>query len=135
MEKNTKDLESVPPVANMATQSTRGNYRGGFNGNRRTFHGHYNSGRGNFQSHRCSFHGHGFNGGPNSRGGFSGRGGRGGRWNTTNRPQCQLCGKLGHIVAQCGTGLMKISQVSLSVVLGMDLLISLITMPVFLLLR
>ncbi|MED6175952.1 hypothetical protein PIB30_083204 [Stylosanthes scabra] len=37
------------------------------------------------------------------RGGRGGRGDRGGRnWNNNNnRPQCQICGKLGHIVVYC----------------------------------
>ena len=41
--------------------------------------------------------------------GFGGHRGRGGRnfktgrnsWNNSNWPQCQLCGKFGHIVWQC----------------------------------
>ncbi|MED6206537.1 hypothetical protein PIB30_027761 [Stylosanthes scabra] len=40
------------------------------------------------------------NSGRNSR---EGRGGRGGRnWNNNNnRPQCQICGKLGHVAVYC----------------------------------
>ena len=43
--------------------------------------------------------GRGFGG----RRGREGRGFKGGRnsWNNSNRPQCQLCGKYGHVVWQC----------------------------------
>ncbi|XP_020972883.1 uncharacterized protein LOC110269414 [Arachis ipaensis] len=38
--------------------------------------------------------------GRRGRGGRSQRGGRG-AWNNPNRPQCQICGKLGHVASYC----------------------------------
>lgn len=59
-----------------------------FGGNHGNYQGSY-SGKGVFQN--------------NSRGGFAGNKtkGRGGRWSNNSRPQCQLCGKLGHTVQKC----------------------------------
>ena len=43
--------------------------------------------------------------GQSQRGGYGyrgrGRSGRGGNWNPGNKPQCQLCGKFGHVVVDC----------------------------------
>lgn len=73
---------SAEMSANLTTQKI---FFGGNHGNNQ---GYY-SGKGVFQN--------------NSRGGFArnrGRG-RGSHWNNNSRPQCQLCGKLGHIVQKC----------------------------------
>ena len=56
----------------------RSNFRGGYNSNRG---GRYNNGRGNDRS----------NWGQNSNN----------SWNQNNRPQCQICGKPGHLAIDC----------------------------------
>lgn len=83
-------------------KQNRGGFHGGFHGSNPTAqysHGNLAQGRGytntaSFQNNRGGGHpGRGSGGRGHNRGGRS-------SW-TSNRPQCQLCGKLGHVVAQC----------------------------------
>ncbi|PON99029.1 LOW QUALITY PROTEIN: hypothetical protein TorRG33x02_052660 [Trema orientale] len=117
IEKHIKELDSNPSVANLATQSpTLPILRNGVSS------GHYSTPHGNSNSYaRGGFPNRGFSGSntfshnpygsslqrqsfQHSRSGF--HGGRGGRapWshgNHSNKPQCQLCGKAGHVVLNC----------------------------------
>eukprot|EP00261_Vitis_vinifera_P033090 XP_019074333.1 PREDICTED: heterogeneous nuclear ribonucleoprotein A1-like 2 [Vitis vinifera] len=118
VEKNNSSLDSSPSahVAN-SNAVEKGNrfkqdyYAANSQGNHSGYNGSF--GRGGDFGRRGGFNGgRGFNwnyNGRSNRGGFRGRGNRGNfqarpPWNSDNqneKPACQLCGKIGHVVAQC----------------------------------
>ncbi|RVW43373.1 Retrovirus-related Pol polyprotein from transposon RE1 [Vitis vinifera] len=118
VEKNNSSLDSSPS-AHVASSNAveKGNrfkqdyYAANSQGNHSGYNGSF--GRGGDFGRRGGFNGgRGFNwnyNGRSNRGGFRGRGNRGNfqarpPWNSDNqneKPACQLCGKIGHVVAQC----------------------------------
>ncbi|RVX06732.1 Retrovirus-related Pol polyprotein from transposon TNT 1-94 [Vitis vinifera] len=118
VEKNNNSLDSSPS-AHVASSNAveKGNRfkQDYYAANSQGSHSGYNGGfgRGGDFGRRGGFYGgRGFNwnyNGRSNRGGFRGRGNKGSfqarpPWNSDNqneKPACQLCGKIGHVVAQC----------------------------------
>ncbi|RVW50500.1 Retrovirus-related Pol polyprotein from transposon TNT 1-94 [Vitis vinifera] len=118
VEKNNSSLDSSPSAHVASSKAVeKGNrfkqdyYAANSQGNHSGYNGSF--GRGGDFGRRGGFNGgRGFNwnyNGRSNRGGFRGRGNRGNfqarpPWNSDNqneKPACQLCGKIGHVVAQC----------------------------------